>query len=94
MPAFDSDASPPIVPTLHVLFTRNVPRTIISGYKFPMEIASPTTADNVDVVQAIESSRFEITKLRDELISWMAEEALGGDREAAEWVLLIATSRV
>ncbi|KAG8941468.1 hypothetical protein FRC04_004177 [Tulasnella sp. 424] len=94
MPAFDSDASPPLVPTLHVLFTRSVPRTIISGYKFPMEIASPTTADNVDVVQAIESSRLEITKLRDELISWVAEEALGGDREAAEWVLLIATSRV
>ncbi|KAG8918547.1 hypothetical protein FRC00_012362, partial [Tulasnella sp. 408] len=30
----------------------------------------------------------------EELVSWIAEEALGGDREAAEWVLLVATSRV
>ncbi|VDB87185.1 unnamed protein product [Peniophora sp. CBMAI 1063] len=32
--------------------------------------------------------------LRDELIAWIAEEALGGDREAAEWVLLTSIARV
>lgn len=83
-----------MVPTLHVLFTRSVPRTIASGYKFPMEVVPTTTAENIDVVQNIESARLEITRLREELVSWMAEEALGGDREAAEWVLLVATSRV
>lgn len=59
-----------------------------------MEVVPTTTAENIDVVQNIESARLEITRLREELVSWMAEEALGGDREAAEWVLLVATSRV
>ncbi|KIO34406.1 hypothetical protein M407DRAFT_16929 [Tulasnella calospora MUT 4182] len=93
-PAFDSDTSPPTVPTLHVLFTRSAPRTIVSGYEFPMEVVSTATTENADVVQNIESARREIAELRGELVSWMAEEALGGDREAAEWVLLVATSRV
>jgi len=31
--------------------------------------------------------------LREELISWIAEEALGGDRDAAEWVLLTSIAR-
>lgn len=29
-----------------------------------------------------------------ELISWIADEALAGDRDAAEWVLLTAVGRV
>ena len=33
-------------------------------------------------------------ELRDEIISWIADEALGGDREAAEWVLLASIGRV
>ncbi|KAL7283147.1 LOW QUALITY PROTEIN: hypothetical protein ACG7TL_002573 [Trametes sanguinea] len=33
-------------------------------------------------------------KVRDELIAWIAEEALGGDRVAAEWVLLSCIARV
>jgi hypothetical protein len=33
-------------------------------------------------------------KIREDLITWIAEEALGGDREAAEWILLISISRV
>ena len=31
---------------------------------------------------------------REELLSWIAEEALGGDRDAAEWVLLTCVARV
>ena len=32
--------------------------------------------------------------VRQELIQWLAEEALGGDAEAAEWTLLSCLSRV
>ena len=32
--------------------------------------------------------------IREGLISWIAEEALGGDRDAAEWVLLTCVARV
>lgn len=33
-------------------------------------------------------------QIREELLSWIAEEALGGDRDAAEWVLLTCIARV
>jgi hypothetical protein len=33
-------------------------------------------------------------QIREELLSWIAEEALGGDRDAAEWVLLTCVARV
>jgi hypothetical protein len=32
--------------------------------------------------------------IRDELLDWIADEALGGDRDAAEWVLLACVARV
>ena len=32
--------------------------------------------------------------LQKELVSWIAEEALGGDQDAAEWVLLASIARV
>ncbi|KAI9443235.1 mini-chromosome maintenance replisome factor-domain-containing protein [Lactarius indigo] len=32
--------------------------------------------------------------VREELLSWIADEALGGDRDAAEWVLLTCVARV
>lgn len=35
-----------------------------------------------------------ITRDRDELISWIADESLGGDRLAAEWVLVTVIARV
>lgn len=34
------------------------------------------------------------SELRDELIDWIAEQALGYDRDAAEWVLLTSIARV
>ena len=40
------------------------------------------------------TSQISSAEIRDELISWIAEEALGGDREAAEWVLLVSVGRV
>jgi hypothetical protein len=35
-----------------------------------------------------------IKQLRSELLQWIADEALGGDIIAAEWVLLTALSKV
>lgn len=32
-------------------------------------------------------------KTRDELLTWIAEEALGGDKDAAEWMLLSAIAK-
>ncbi len=32
--------------------------------------------------------------IRDELIAWLADEGLGGDRVVAEWILLCAIARV
>ncbi|KAI0004499.1 putative alanine racemase-domain-containing protein [Russula compacta] len=32
--------------------------------------------------------------IREELLDWVADEALGGDRDAAEWVLLACVARV
>lgn len=32
--------------------------------------------------------------VRDELLEWIASEALGGDRDTAEWVLLASLARV
>lgn len=32
--------------------------------------------------------------IRDELITWVADEGLAGDRDAAEWVILCALARV
>ncbi|KAF9492272.1 hypothetical protein BDN71DRAFT_1451837 [Pleurotus eryngii] len=60
------------VPTLHVLFSRPVPRTIVPR-SFPLQIHAD---------------------IREELISWIADEALAGDRTAAEWVFLCALARV
>lgn len=65
----------PLVPTLHVLFSQNLPPTLVPRvYPFP---ASPATVNNV----------------RDDLITWIADEALAGDRDAAEWVLLCLIGR-
>ena len=32
--------------------------------------------------------------IREELLQWITNEALGGDRDAAEWVLLACVARV
>ena len=36
----------------------------------------------------------DILQVREQLLDWIAEEALGGDREAAEWILLSTIARV
>ncbi|KAJ6618233.1 putative alanine racemase-domain-containing protein [Mycena sp. CBHHK59/15] len=65
-----------VVPTLHVLFSRPLPLTIVPRV-YPYSPASST-----------------FQKLREDLISWIADEGLGGDRVAAEWVLLSVIAKV
>jgi hypothetical protein len=66
-----TEGNKPLVPTLHVLFSR--PHSYVS----PLNGVSPPSV-----------------QLRDELINWIADEALGGDRDAAEWILLAAVAQV
>ena len=40
------------------------------------------------------TERAVFSETREELISWIADEALGGDRDVAEWMLLISIARV
>lgn len=40
------------------------------------------------------SIRSEVRQLREELIHWIADEALEGDHVAAEWAFLVALARV
>jgi hypothetical protein len=42
----------------------------------------------------VAATNSDIAKIREELISWIADESLGGDRDAAEWILLISIARV
>lgn len=64
---------PPLVPTLHALFSQPVPSTLVQR-------AYPSDALAKDI--------------RDDLITWIAEQGLAGDREAAEWVLLCTIAKV
>jgi hypothetical protein len=40
------------------------------------------------------ASLSESAQCRDDLLTWLAEEALGGDVDAAEWMLLACIARV
>ncbi|KAF8582223.1 hypothetical protein K439DRAFT_1635531 [Ramaria rubella] len=74
------------VPTLHCLFSVKHPSTLLS-YEYPL----PRTA------LAGGSDQFSLSPPRailDELVQWIANEALGGDRDAALWVLLVSIARV
>ncbi|KAF8582639.1 hypothetical protein K439DRAFT_1635083 [Ramaria rubella] len=74
------------VPTLHCLFSVKHPSTLLS-YEYPL----PRTA------LAGGSDQFSLSPPRailDELVQWVADEALGGDRDAALWVLLVSIARV
>lgn len=80
---FNSDLDEPVeVPTIHVLFIARPELTVVSR-PYPFSPASSAT----------ERSTFEIDETRKELIAWIANEALGGDEEAAEWILLSAIAR-
>ncbi|KAJ7470418.1 putative alanine racemase-domain-containing protein [Mycena latifolia] len=64
------------VPTLHVLFSRELPPTI-----------APRVFPYCPVVSTLQT-------FRGKLISWIANEGLAGDKDAAEWVLLSIIAKV
>ncbi|KAI8998908.1 putative alanine racemase-domain-containing protein [Trametes punicea] len=87
-------ASSADAPTLHVLFTQRHSPAVLSR-PFP-RLERPLQQARPIIGEEQFSKRFseDNSQVREELISWMAEEALGGDRVAAEWVLLSCISRV
>ncbi|KAI0332090.1 hypothetical protein GY45DRAFT_1360443 [Cubamyces sp. BRFM 1775] len=83
------------VPTLHVLFSHRHMPTVLSrpfprGESSARELRPLSIADG----RKPEPIANDTQQVRDELISWIAQEALGGDRVAAEWILLSCISRV
>lgn len=55
-------------------------------------VPSPPNGDEALALQA-EEGRSPAERVRSALIKWLANEALGGDEFAAEWVLLSIISR-
>lgn len=66
------------VPTLHVLFTRPLDMQLSPS----PSVAYPDTAGPTQEC------------VLDELVSWVADEAFGGDKDAAQWFLLVSIARV
>ncbi|KAH9901638.1 mini-chromosome maintenance replisome factor-domain-containing protein [Cubamyces lactineus] len=83
------------VPTLHVLFSQRHSPTVLSR-PFPRSERPARQERSIGSSdeQRSESIADDTQQVRDELISWIAQEALGGDRVAAEWILLSCISRV
>ncbi|KAI1790741.1 mini-chromosome maintenance replisome factor-domain-containing protein [Ganoderma leucocontextum] len=80
-------------PTLHVLFTKpHTPHVL--PRPFPRIVRQ--SQDGITSVSSELSPRLadDTAQIREELIAWIADEALGGDHQAAEWVLLSCISRV
>lgn len=80
--------------TLHVLFTKFHAPSVIPR-PFPRVVRQVRKDHIVGVSEEAEAPVApDSAQLRAELIEWIAEEALGGDRQAAEWILLSSISRV
>ncbi|KDQ19812.1 hypothetical protein BOTBODRAFT_27237 [Botryobasidium botryosum FD-172 SS1] len=82
----------PVYPTLHVLFSIPRPPTI-TPFPYPFSAGSPEASPIGDVPLQADVDH-GVLELRNELISWIADEALGGDKEAAEWVVLTCVGKV
>ena len=48
--------------------------------------------DRLNILEAPKDSIEQ--SVREELLDWITSEALGGDRDAAEWILLTCVARV
>ncbi|OJT14187.1 Mini-chromosome maintenance complex-binding protein [Trametes pubescens] len=88
-----TSASPSDAPTLHVLFTQSHSPTFVDR---PFRQERP--AQDAHVISSADSQSSlrvseDNSQVREQLISWIADEALGGDRVAAEWVLLSCISK-
>lgn len=81
-------------PTLHVLFTKPHTPNVLHR-RFPRIVRQSQNGVITSVTSELSPQVAEDTvQIRDELIAWIADEALGGDRQAAEWVLLSCISKV
>ncbi|KAH9925300.1 putative alanine racemase-domain-containing protein [Fomitopsis serialis] len=83
------------VPTLHVLFVQQHPHNLLSR-PYPSFEKAESSHPDVSVDRRIERATAgpNLSEVRSQLIDWIAEEALDGDRDAAEWVLLACIARV
>lgn len=68
-------------PTIHVLYALLHERSIILR-PYPLD------------TQEDQSNLRMILQIRQKLIDWVADQALGEDKEVAEWVVLHAIARV
>ncbi|KAG8758232.1 hypothetical protein FRC14_000479 [Serendipita sp. 396] len=66
------------LPVIHVVFTLDVASTTAA---FDLKALRDTLPDDISIT-------------RQELLQWIADEGLGGDTVAAEWVLLLSLSKV
>ncbi|KAF9073610.1 mini-chromosome maintenance replisome factor-domain-containing protein [Rhodocollybia butyracea] len=75
--------------TLHVLFhlREDIVQKPYQIYPLSLVDTKPESSDKKEDLD-------DIKILRNELISWIADESLAGDKDAAEWVLLSIISRV
>ncbi|TFK86067.1 hypothetical protein K466DRAFT_551065 [Polyporus arcularius HHB13444] len=82
------------VPTLHVLFTKSHTPNLLPR-PFP-RLSRPAGKDHHDSIlgETANPVAQDTADTRRELISWIAEEALAEDLQAAEWVLLSCIARV
>ncbi|OCH95277.1 hypothetical protein OBBRIDRAFT_767998 [Obba rivulosa] len=92
--AFGSGLETPVdVPTLHMLFSRPHSESIVTR-PFPAARQDRAGASGSTDKAIADSEASDPAKTREALIAWIADEALGGDRETAEWVLLTCVARV
>lgn len=73
--------------TLHTLFSVQHPPVLVPFKYFPPNDVTSSCPPH-DQMDPSPST------IKDELIQWISDEALGGDRDAALWVLLVAIARV
>ncbi|TFY68061.1 hypothetical protein EVJ58_g1224 [Rhodofomes roseus] len=82
------------VPTLHVLFMQQHPYNLLSRPYPSFGQDPPFSSASVDKGKERATSDLSPSDIRSQLIAWIAEEALGGDHDAAKWVLLACIARV
>ena len=86
--------TPSEVPTLHVLFTKPHTPNLLPR-PFPRLVqASGSDLGGVLSGEPAKTVAEDTAGIRRELIKWIADEALGGDLQAAEWVLFSCIARV
>lgn len=92
-----TSATPSDAPTLHVLFSQ-VHKPPVLARSFPRVKRPIQDIQNIHAIRSEAEPSPHIAadnaQVRDDLISWIADEALGGDQAAAEWALLSCIARV